>query len=44
MAAKLVGSGAKELATFLFAALRGDSQQKQQKGPVLKGGNASRPC
>jgi hypothetical protein len=37
MAAKLVGSGAKELATFLYAILRGNSQQKQQKGPVLKG-------
>jgi len=37
MAAKLIGSGAKELATFLFAVLHDGSQQKQQKGPVLKG-------
>ena len=37
MAAKLVGSGAKELATFIFAALRDTGQQRQQKGPVLKG-------
>ena len=37
MAAKLVGSGAKELATFLFAILRDSGQERQQKGPVLKG-------
>ena len=37
MAAKLVGSGAKELATFLYAVLRDSGQQKQQKGPMLIG-------
>ena len=37
MAAKVVGSGAKELATYLFAMLRDGGQERQQKGPVLKG-------
>jgi len=37
MAAKLAGSGAKELATFLYAILSDKGQGKQQKGPVLKG-------
>jgi len=37
MAAKLAGSGAKELATFLFAVLRDSGQERQQKGPVLRG-------
>jgi len=37
MAAKLVGGGAKELATFLFAVLRDGGPQAQQKGSVLKG-------
>jgi len=37
MAAKVVGSGAKELATFLFAVLRDSGHEEQQKGPLLKG-------